>query len=172
MSATLRIAGWTHDSIVDGPGLRFTVFTQGCPIGCIGCHNPQTWDPAAGRTVSIDTLAAQLDANPLTSGLTISGGEPTVQAEGCATLAALARKRGLDVWAYSGYTIEVLLRRLANEPGLEEFLENLSVLVAGPYLQAKRALGLEFRGSSNQRLIDVPATLSAGKPVDLPSLKR
>ena len=102
----MRIANTVSDSIVDGPGLRFTVFTQGCPHRCPGCHNPGTHDPAGGREVSVAELAAELAAelsgNPLTDGLTLSGGEPFCQAAECAALARIARERGLNVWAYTG----------------------------------------------------------------------
>ena len=99
----MRIANTVSDSIVDGPGLRFTVFTQGCPHRCPGCHNPCTHDPAGGREVSVAELAAELSGNPLTDGLTLSGGEPFCQAAECAALARIARERGLNVWAYTGY---------------------------------------------------------------------
>ena len=104
----MRIANWISDSIVDGPGLRLTVFTQGCPHRCPGCHNPETWDPAGGREVPLEELEALLAADPLLQGLTLSGGEPFLQAGDCASLARRARRRGLDVWTYTGYRYEDL----------------------------------------------------------------
>ena len=92
----MRIASTIADSIVDGPGLRFTVFTQGCPHRCPGCHNPDTHDPAGGREVSLEELEGQIAANPLIQGLTLSGGEPFLQAGECAKLARWARARGLE----------------------------------------------------------------------------
>lgn len=163
---TLRIAGRVHDSIVDGPGLRFTVFTQGCPLHCVGCQNPETWPLGGGEEVTVSSLVDEMESNPLVTGITISGGEPTIQAGACAELACAARSRGLNVWAYSGYAMQVLQRRAARDDVLMQFLRQIDVLVAGPYVQARRSLTLEYRGSSNQRLIDMPATLVAGEPVD------
>ena len=105
----MRIANVVSDSIVDGPGLRFAVFTQGCPHHCPGCHNPETHDPAGGREATVAELAEQMLSNPLTDGLTLSGGEPFDQAGECAALAARAREKGLNVWAYTGYRYETLL---------------------------------------------------------------
>ncbi len=170
----LQLAGTVQDSIVDGPGLRFVVFTQGCPLQCFGCHNEETWDPAGGRTVEVAQLVRELDSNPLTAGLTITGGEPTMQPLACAQLATAARERDLNVWVYSGFTITALLRRCRWEPDLAQLLENVNVLVAGPYVESKRSLAADFRGSSNQLLIDMPATLRTGQAVEwvLPQPKR
>ena len=106
----MRIAGTINDSIVDGPGFRFTVFTQGCPHRCPGCHNPETHDPAGGRAVTVEELAEQMLSNPLTDGLTLSGGEPMEQAAACLRLAERAHGAGLNVWCYTGYTLEHLLQ--------------------------------------------------------------
>lgn len=155
----IRINGTVNDSIVDGPGLRFAVFTQGCPHRCPGCHNPQTHDPAGGRTADTGELIARMRENPLLSGLTLSGGEPFSQPEACLALAEGARALGLDVWVYSGYTYEALLERGAAARAL---LDACDVLVDGPFLQAQRSLELKFRGSRNQRLIDLNATRASG----------
>ena len=104
----MRIANTVHDSIVDGQGLRFTVFTQGCPHRCPGCHNPGTHDPAGGRDVSVAALVEELTKNPLMAGLTLSGGEPFAQAADCAALAKAAHGLGLTVWTYTGYLFEHL----------------------------------------------------------------
>ena len=159
----MRIANTISDSIVDGPGLRFTVFTQGCPHRCPGCHNPETHDPSGGREASVEKLARMMLGNPLTGGLTLSGGEPFLQAEECAALARIARERGLNVWAYTGYTYEELLEE--RDPGRLTLLEAVDVLVDGPFVLARKSYGALFRGSSNQRLIDVPASLRAGRAV-------
>ncbi len=156
----MRIANTVSDSIVDGPGLRFTVFTQGCPHRCPGCHNPETHDPAGGREVSVEELSAQMVKNPLTDGLTLSGGDPFCQATECAALARLARERGLNVWVYTGYTYERLLE--GDLPGALELLEQTDVLVDGPFLLVQKSYEALFRGSSNQRLIDVKASRAAG----------
>lgn len=156
----IRISGMAQDSIVDGPGLRFTVFTQGCPHCCPGCHNRETHDPLGGRTVDTEDLIAQMRENPLLSGLTLSGGEPFAQPEPCLALAQGAKAQGLDVWAYSGYTYEELIRRGG---AVLDMLSVCDVLVDGPFIQGGRSLELKFRGSRNQRLIDLAETRKAGE---------
>lgn len=153
----IRIAGTVNDSIVDGPGLRFTVFTQGCPHGCPGCHNPETHDPQGGHEEDTQEIIQKMKKNPLLSGLTLSGGEPLLQCEACLELALAAHQMGLNVWVYSGYTWEKLMAE--NAPERLKLLSTIDVLVDGPFLKEKRSLELEFCGSSNQRLIDVPASL-------------
>lgn len=159
---TLRIAGTVSDSIVDGPGLRYVVFTQGCPLACDGCHNPQTQPLTGGRTVRVDELIHEMLGNPLTSGLTLTGGEATLQPEGCTSLALAAHTAGLNVWCYSGFTFAALLRRARSEPQLAALLHQIDVLVDGPFIRSRRSLTLPWRGSTNQRLIDVPASLRGG----------
>ncbi len=159
----MRIANTVNDSIVDGPGLRFTVFTQGCLHACPGCHNPETHDPAGGEEVSVETLALQLEKNPLIEGLTLSGGEPFLQAEECARLARAARARGLTVWTFTGFLYERI--QTADRPDWKALLAETDVLVDGPYIEAEHSYGLTFRGSRNQRLIDVPRSLAAGQAV-------
>lgn len=159
----MRIANWISDSIVDGPGLRLTVFTQGCPHRCPGCHNPETWDPAGGREVPLEELEALLAADPLLQGLTLSGGEPFLQAGDCASLARRARRRGLDVWTYTGYRYEDLVE--AGRADWEALLAATDVLVDGPFLQAQKSYAALFRGSDNQRLIDLRQTRAAGQVV-------
>lgn len=159
----MRIASTVHDSIVDGHGLRYAVFTQGCPHRCPGCHNPETHDPAGGREVSLEDLIAGLDKNPLAAGLTLSGGEPFAQAAECAALAALVRQRGKTVWTYTGYTYEQLLK--GTDPAWQALLDRTDVLVDGPFLEKEQSYELHFRGSRNQRLIDVPASRREGRVV-------
>ena len=159
----MRIANWISDSIVDGPGRRLTVFTQGCPHRCPGCHNPETWDPAGGREVPLEELEALLAGNPLLQGLTLSGGEPFLQAGDCASLARRARRRGLDVWTYTGYRYEDLAE--AGRADWEALLAATDVLVDGPFLQAQKSYAALFRGSDNQRLIDLRQTRAAGQVV-------
>lgn len=159
----VQVANTVQDSIVDGPGLRFTVFTQGCPHFCPGCHNPETHDLAGGRDRSVEELTALMVKNPLTEGLTLSGGEPFLQAEACALLAKAAHAAGLNVWTYSGYRYEKLLE--AGNPHWLALLGETDVLVDGPYIEEERSLTLPFRGSKNQRLIDVPNSLKAGRVI-------
>ena len=159
----MRIANWISDSIVDGPGLRLTVFTQGCPHRCPGCHNPETWDPAGGREIPLEELEALLAGSPLLQGLTLSGGEPFLQAEDCAALARRARRRGLDVWVYTGYVYEDLAG--AGRADWKALLSAANVLVDGPFLKAQKSYAALFRGSGNQRLIDLGRTRRAGQVV-------
>lgn len=159
----MRIANVIHDSIVDGPGLRFVVFTQGCPHHCPGCHNPETLDPAGGSDVPLEALLDPIGKDPLTEGLTLTGGEPFSQAEDCARLASAAKRVGWTVWVYSGYTFDAI--RASKRPDWNALLETVDVLVDGPYIEKERDLQLLYRGSRNQRLIDVPKSLKAGHVV-------
>ena len=159
----MKIYGLVQDSIVDGPGFRFVCFTQGCPHHCPGCHNPDSHDPAAGTDMTSYEVIGQMLSNPLTDGLTLSGGEPFLQAEDCLTIARAAHEKGLNVWSYSGWTFEHLLH--SGTDAQKALLRELDVLVDGPYVQEQRSLTLNWRGSRNQRVIDVQATLSAGEIV-------
>ena len=159
----MRIADFVQDSIVDGPGLRFTLFTQGCVHHCEGCHNPQTHDPEGGREVSTDEIIKIMLSNPLTDGLTLSGGDPFCQPGDCAAVAAAAKAKSLNVWAYSGWTFEQLLRD--ERPEVQELLRHVDVLVDGPFVLSLRSLSLKWRGSTNQRLIDVQKSLDSGETV-------
>lgn len=156
----MRIANTVSDSIVDGPGLRFTVFTQGCRHGCPGCHNPETHPFDGGREVSVEELVEKMSSDPLISGLTLSGGDPMEQAAECAALARLAKGRGLNVWVYTGYTYEALIKQA--DPDRLALLEAADVLVDGPFLLAQKSYDALFRGSRNQRLIDLNATRRSG----------
>ena len=157
----MRIASVVQDSIVDGYGLRAAVFVQGCSHGCPGCHNPQTHDPGGGRTQSPEALAALLAQNPLLDGLTLTGGEPMEQARACAALARLARAQGLNVWVYTGYVYEQLLQEA--DPDRLALLAQTDVLVDGPFILAQRSLELRWRGSANQRVIDLNETRRSGR---------
>lgn len=159
----LRLAGFADESIVDGPGLRLTVFCQGCPHHCPGCQNPGTWPFEGGEAVPLEAILARAARDPLVRGVTLSGGEPFAQAEGCAALAALFKARGYEVAAYTGYTFEQLMRE--GTPAQKALLERLDILVDGPFLQAECSLELRFRGSKNQHILDVPKSLAAAAPV-------
>ena len=158
----MRIASTVQDSIVDGPGFRFTVFTQGCTHGCEGCHNPATHDVNGGREVEVAELVRQMLGNPLTDGLTLSGGEPFLQAAECAELAEAARAARLNVWVYSGWTFEELLERAARDGEVLRLLRAADVLVDGRFETEGRSLELVWRGSRNQRVLDVRESLDAG----------
>ena len=161
----MRIAGTVQDSIVDGPGFRFTLFTQGCPHGCEGCHNPQTHDFSGGKEMSVDEIIEELLSNPLTDGITFSGGEPFCQAADCAVIAKAARDNKLNVWAYSGYTFEKLLEMSKADAGIAEFLSLVDILVDGPFVLSEKTFDAAWRGSKNQRLVNVPASIEKGETV-------
>ena len=163
----MRIAGTVQDSIVDGPGFRFVVFTQGCEKCCEGCHNPATWDIHGGTEMTVEEVVTEMFSNPLTDGLTLSGGEPFLQAAECAELAAAAREKGLNVWVYTGYSFEELISRTETEPEIGALLKLTDILVDGEFILAERTLSLKWRGSRNQRLLDAPKSLTAGKAVEL-----
>lgn len=160
MDSTLRISGIIEESIVDGDGIRFVVFVQGCPHHCVGCHNPDTHDFSGGRSADIRELFEQICENPLLRGVTFSGGEPFCQPQPLAALAALVHARGLDVTTYTGYTLEELQRR--HVPAIDALLNETDILIDGPFRLAERDLSLRFRGSANQRVIDMRATRQAG----------
>jgi anaerobic ribonucleoside-triphosphate reductase activating protein len=147
------------ESVVDGPGVRLVVFAQGCPHRCRGCHNPHTWDFDGGAEVSIEQTLLRADANPILSGITLTDGEPFAQAPGFARLAQEARRRGLSVVAYTGYTWEQLVDSLA--PGVRELLLATDILIDGPFVQALADAGLAYRGSRNRRIIQVHDHITA-----------
>lgn len=164
--AQLRIFGLVGDSIVDGPGLRFGVFVQGCSHGCPGCHNPES-QPAEGGTVwDVADLADEIERNKLAHGVTISGGEPFEQAHACADLAELLRQRGHEIWVYSGYLYEELMARTGEEgDDTRRLLAAADVLVDGPFVEALKSYDLHWCGSSNQRVIDLRRTRESGHVV-------
>ncbi len=155
----IRIAGTVEDSIVDGPGLRFVVFTQGCPHHCDGCHNPETHDFAGGKVTTTDALFEQCMENPLCSGVTFSGGEPFCQAEALYELGSRFKSAGKHLMCYSGWTFEELLSKAQREESVGKLLSIADVLVDGKFDISKRSLSLQYRGSSNQRLINVQESL-------------
>ncbi|QIB69363.1 anaerobic ribonucleoside-triphosphate reductase activating protein [Aminipila butyrica] len=162
---TLRIAGVIRESIVDGPGIRFTVFCQGCPHDCPGCHNPHTHDFAGGYDCSIAKILAEVDKDPLLTGVTLSGGEPLCQPRACAELARQVQERGLDVVLFSGYTLEELEAMAEKEPAVGDLLARTDYLIDGRFILAEKDLTLQFRGSQNQRVIDMKATRKQGQLV-------
>ena len=159
----LRISGIVNDSIVDGPGLRLCVFTQGCPHHCPGCHNPQTHDYKSGRKISIREVEKDILANPLLTGITFSGGEPFIQAKQLLPLAKFIKEKGLELASYTGFLFEELYNNKV--PFARELLNYIDVLIDGKFVLAQRSLNLKFKGSKNQRTIDVQASLKEGKAV-------
>ncbi len=163
----LRLAGVIRESIVDGPGLRMSIFTQGCPHHCEGCQNPQTHDPAGGYVSHPENILREIDKNPLLRGVTFTGGEPFMQAAPLAELAVEIHKRGLDIVTYTGFTYEELLRGADAHPDRIALLEQTDYLIDGRFILARRSLNLRFRGSDNQRIISVGESLQSGSVVQV-----
>ncbi len=164
---TLQVAGVIPESIVDGPGIRYVVFAQGCRHRCPGCHNPQTQSFEGGSGLKIGSVLRDMGKNPLLDGITFSGGEPFLQAAAFSELARQVKKQNKDwnVLVYSGYTYEELLRRAAVHTDWSSLLNAVDILVDGPFVQEKKSYELLFRGSSNQRVIDMEQTRRAGRVV-------
>lgn len=165
MDATIKLSGIVEESIVDGNGIRFVLFTQGCPHHCEGCHNPDTHDFSGGKTADIKNLLQQIFENPLLRGVTFSGGEPFCQPAPLATLAKRVHAHGLDITTYTGYTLEEL--QAQNSPDVQALLAQTDILIDGKFILGQRDLTLKFRGSKNQRMIDMNATRQAGKIIEL-----
>ena len=163
MPDTLRLYGLVTDSVVDGPGFRTAIFMQGCPHACPGCHNPDSHPMEGGTVWTLDDIERKFANNPLLSGITLTGGEPFMQAEGCAELARRAHGKGLTVWTYTGYTYEQLLEKARTQPEIAALLAQIDVLVDGPFILGLRSLDLDFCGSSNQRSIDLVGTRKTGQ---------
>ena len=160
-NTTLKIAGVVTESIVDGPGIRYTIFTQGCPFHCKGCHNPQSQPLKGGMDVKLKIFYDEIKQNPLVTCVPYSGGEPFIQAGALSLLAKVLKREGYSVWSYSGYTYD----KLERDDKFRSLLEQIDVLVDGPYVQSKHSMDIDFRGSTNQRIIDVPKSLAQDKVV-------
>ncbi|OPJ54666.1 anaerobic ribonucleoside-triphosphate reductase activating protein [Alkalithermobacter paradoxus] len=148
------------DSIVDGPGLRTVIWTQGCKHKCKGCHNPQTHDFNSGFEVSVDDVIKKIRKVKLQRGITLSGGDPFEQPEALSIICKEAKKNNLDIWAYTGYTFEEIMNQ--NNPNHKKWitlLEDIDVLVDGRFIEDKKDIFIKFRGSKNQRIIDVKKSL-------------
>lgn len=161
----IRIAGEIPESIVDGPGIRYVVFTQGCPHHCVGCHNPETHDFTKGNLIDVDEICSHFTKHPYMSGLTISGGEPFSQKSAILSLIkgfkSIYPKKSILI--YTGYTFEQL--QAANDYEINEILSLADYLVDGPFIISKRDISLIFRGSSNQRIIDLKKTIATNQIV-------
>lgn len=157
MFTPLRIIGISPETISDGYGLRYAIYFAGCTHRCPGCHNPQSHDPAAGDPLTealFDHICTTIDSNPILDGVTLSGGDPLLMPRAMVLfLRELKRRTRQNVWCYTGYTLEACLA----DPARRECLRYIDTLVDGPYIESLRDLSLDFRGSSNQRIIDVAA---------------
>ena len=162
----IRIAGTVSESIVDGPGIRYTIFTQGCPHHCEGCHNPETHDFNGGRLADTDKIYAHIVANPLLKGVTFSGGEPFCQP---APLYELARKikenTKLDIMSYTGFTFEQLVEKSKTDEDFKNLLWVVDILVDGNFVLSEISLELRFKGSKNQIIIDCRKSIESGSVV-------
>ncbi len=161
----LRIAGIEPESFVDGPGIRMTIFTQGCHHNCPGCQNPQTHDFNGGHFIEIDEILEMIEENPLLDGITFSGGDPMDQAAALIPLAREIKERGMNLVIFTGYTYERLMDLAHDRPDMFELLTFADILIDGPFIMAKKSLEIKFRGSTNQRIIDVQQSLVEGHVV-------
>ena len=158
----LRIAGVTKESVVDGPGIRLVIYAQGCPHRCPGCHNPETHVSDGGIETTVTELAKMIKQAKLIRGVTFSGGEPLMQPQAFARLAEIIKAAGYDLVVYSGYRFEQIREMAAVNKYINTILKHTDILVDGPYIAELRDLRLAFRGSANQRLIDVPKSIATG----------
>lgn len=158
----IRLAGTVKESIVDGPGLRYTIFAQGCEHNCSGCHNPHTHDIMGGKMYEIDDILSEINDNPLLDGVTFSGGEPFLQP---AEFLEIARQipDNLNIYCFTGYLFEDLLKR--RDIVVQQLISEIDVLVDGPFIESERSIELRFKGSRNQRLIDCKKSLVEGRVV-------
>ena len=166
VSGDIRIFGVVEESIVDGPGIRYSVFVQGCSHGCPGCHNPESHSPKGGELRSIESVLGGIRSNKLIAGVTLSGGEPFEQPHACAVLAQQLKADGYNIWTFTGYLYEDLIKMSRANPDIACLLNNIDVLVDGPFVEELKSLELDWRGSSNQRVIDLAKTRDVGAIVE------
>ncbi|MCI9628814.1 MAG: anaerobic ribonucleoside-triphosphate reductase activating protein [Eggerthellaceae bacterium] len=166
VSGDIRIFGVVEESIVDGPGIRYSIFVQGCSHGCPGCHNPESHSPKGGELRSIESVLGGIRSNKLIAGVTLSGGEPFEQPHACAVLAQQLKADGYNIWIFTGYLYEDLMKMSQANPDIACLLNNIDVLVDGPFVEELKSLELDWRGSSNQRVIDLAKTRDVGAIVE------
>ena len=186
----LNIASITDDSIVDGPGIRLTIFMQGCNHRCDGCQNPSALEFGVGKNITVEQVTERVFANPLLSGITLSGGEPFAQAKECATLCKHIKNNNtniqkdisnrltnsklpiqsnhLTIWCYTGYLLEDLQERARTDIDIQNLMQQIDVLVDGPFEKSQKDLNLIYKGSKNQRIIDLPQSLATNKVILYP----
>lgn len=154
-----------YDSVVDGEGIRIVIWTQGCSHNCKGCHNPETHDFNSGVLVDVNDIKKEISEITFQDGITLSGGDPFMQPEACLEIASFAKKIGLNVWAYSGFTFEQLKLLSKTKPVILELLKNIDVLIDGKFILEEKSYDVPYRGSKNQRIIDVVKSLSENETV-------
>lgn len=161
--SSIRILNIIHDTTVDGPGFRTSIYCAGCRHACPGCHNPESWNPHGGHDASIDDLMQEIVSDPFAH-VTFSGGDPMFQAEGFLELCRrIKEETDKTVWCFTGFTWERIFAD--GTLAMQELAQSVDVIVDGPFVQDLRDTDLLFRGSSNQRLVDVPRTLREGRVV-------
>lgn len=167
MDKNIRLSGIAYESLVNGPGMRRVFFAQGCKHNCKGCFNPDTHDFNGGEDRNMDELIEAVLENPMLRGVTFSGGDPWEQAEKFAYMAEIFKNNNLSVWCYTGYTYEYILEHKTERQGWNDLLNNIDVLVDGRFEEENMKEGLKFRGSYNQRIIDVKESIKQGNVVTL-----
>lgn len=171
MEIRLAVKDIQPDSIVDGEGIRAVIWTQGCSHNCSGCHNPETHSFTSGYVVDTSVIKEQIKKLTFHNGITLSGGDPLFQAEACLDIAKYAKELELDVWCYTGFTFEEIMLISKSKPIIKEFLSNIDVLVDGKFKLEEKSYDAIFRGSRNQRIIDVQKSLKIGKVVEIEKYK-
>lgn len=167
MKKFIRLSGIVYESLVNGPGMRRVFFAQGCKHNCKGCFNPDTHDFNGGEDRDIDELVKDTLDNPILRGVTFSGGDPWEQADKFAYMAKIFKENGLDIWSYTGYTYQYIIENKDKRLGWNELLSSIDVLVDGKFEAEKVQDGLKYRGSTNQRIIDVKKSLSSNEVITL-----
>ncbi|MEQ8154010.1 MAG: anaerobic ribonucleoside-triphosphate reductase activating protein [Clostridiaceae bacterium] len=167
MDKKIRLSGIAYESLVNGPGIRRVFFSQGCVHNCESCFNPDTHDFYGGEVMDMDELIRDVKQNPMIKGVTFSGGDPFEQADKFAYMASEFRKAGLNIWTYTGYTFEYIINHIGERHGWKELIDNIDVVVDGKFEKDNMEEGLRFRGSKNQRIIDVRESLRKGKIIEV-----
>ncbi|MDP4179195.1 MAG: anaerobic ribonucleoside-triphosphate reductase activating protein [Bacillota bacterium] len=165
----VRLSGIAYESLVNGPGIRRVLFAQGCKHNCKGCFNQDTHSLEGGELVDMDKIICDIKKSFIINGVTFSGGDPLEQADKFSYIAKEVKKAGLNIWTYTGYTFEYILEHKDEKKGWKELLNNIDVLVDGKFDEGKKDDTIRFRGSANQRIIDVQKSLIAGKAVGVES---
>lgn len=167
MDKNIRLSGIAYESLVNGPGIRRVFFSQGCKHNCKGCFNPDTHDFNGGENRNMDELIESVLDNPMIKGVTFSGGDPLEQADKFAYMAKSFKDNNLNIWCYTGYTYEYIIEHKDYNNGWNELLNNIDVLVDGKFEEENMQEGLKFRGSTNQRIIDIKESLNHGNIVTI-----
>ena len=171
MKKTVRLAGIAYESLVNGPGIRRVFFAQGCKHNCKGCFNPETHSFDKGIVLEIDKLIKDVLENPMITGVTFSGGDPIEQAHSFSYMAKILKNKGLNIWCYTGFTFEQLLIMTRSNKKLLELLNTIDVLVDGKFILEEKSFDVIFRGSKNQRILDIKKSLSLKKACEVSKYK-